>query len=423
MPTRIVSHRSFAGAFADPAGRAFSPPPGGLEASGPEAEDQAFMTAYLGDALRAIEDAETLPGVMVAPGHQLASLMQSYLAENPEAAVRIAEQPLPGGGVEVKYDSGDLLGWSKSVFSWWRRIRKQPWRRPNPVPEALGTGTTARIALLADWGTGLYGAVRSADAIAADPRGFDLLLHLGDVYYSGTRREVRDNFLAHWPRVPGAISRALNSNHEMYCGGDGLFNETLPAFGQAATTCALQNDDWLLVGLDSGYDDHDLHGEQAAWLDALLADAADRRVVLFSHHQPYSLLDSQGPKLVAKLARVLTGRRIFAWYWGHEHRCVLYDPHPVWGLHGRCIGHGGFPAFRDQVTAYPADGGDVRWRRLAPRNLVPGGLLLDGENPYVENHAADYSPHGYVTLELDGPRCHEVICAPDGTPVRARQLA
>ncbi len=315
MPTRIVSHRSLAGAFADRGGRPFARPAGGLEASGPEAEDQAFMTAYLGDALRAIEDAETLPGVMAAPGHQLASLIQSYLAENPDGTLQTSEVPLPGGGVEVKYDSGDLLGWSKSVFSWWRRIKKQPWRVPNPVPESLGTNGTARIALLADWGTGRYGAVQSAQAIAA-AGGFDLLMHLGDVYYSGTRKEVRENFLAVWPKVPGAISRALNSNHEMYCGGDGLFNETLPAFGQAGTTCALQTDDWLLVGLDSGYDEHDLHGNQAAWLDGLIAGAGDRRMILFSHHQPYSLLDSQGPKLAAKLATVLAARRIFAWYLG-----------------------------------------------------------------------------------------------------------
>ena len=60
MPTRIVSHRSLTSAFADQGGRAFARPVSGLEASGPEAEDQAFMTAYLGDALRAIEDAETL---------------------------------------------------------------------------------------------------------------------------------------------------------------------------------------------------------------------------------------------------------------------------------------------------------------------------------------------------------------------------
>ena len=315
MPTRIVSHRSLAGAFADQGGRAFARPVGGLEASGPEAEDQAFMTAYLGDALRAIEDAETLPGVMVAPGHQLASLIQSYLAENPDGNLQTSEQPLPGGGIEVKYDSGDVLGWARSVFSWWRRIRKQPWRAPSPAPEPLGTNGRARIALLADWGTGLYGAVQSAQAIEADGR-FDLLMHLGDVYYSGTRKEVRENFLAKWPKVPGAISRALNSNHEMYCGGDGLFNETLPAFGQAGTTCALQTDDWLLVGLDSGYDDHDLHGEQAAWLEGLIDGAGDRRVILFSHHQPYSLLDSQGPKLAAKLAKVLAARQIFAWYLG-----------------------------------------------------------------------------------------------------------
>ena len=33
-------------------------------------------------------------------------------------------------------------------------------------------------------------------------------------------------------------------------------------------------------------------------------------------------------------------KKIFAWYWGHEHRCALYDQHPKWGVFGRCIGNG-----------------------------------------------------------------------------------
>ena len=81
-------------------------------------------------------------------------------------------------------------------------------------------------------------------------------------------------------------------------GGEGYFKVLLPAFGQAASYFALQNDHWILVGLDSAYEDHDLAGNQVAWLEQIVQRAGDRKVVVFSHHQPYSLFDSQGPKLV-----------------------------------------------------------------------------------------------------------------------------
>ena len=82
-------------------------------------------------------------------------------------------------------------------------------------------------------------------------------------------------------------------------------------------------------------------------------------------------------------ARLLSARRLFAWYWGHEHRCVLYDQHPAWGLHGRCIGHGGYPYFRDQLGHLPLADGTL-WRRMESKNLVPGAVVLDAPNQYVD---------------------------------------
>src|SRR5262249_22137300 len=161
-------------------------------------------------------------------------------------------------------------------------------------------------------------------------KGYQLFLHLGDVYYSGTPSEVKERFLALWPRRAGAFSRALNSNHEMYTGGHAYFNQTLKEFEQSSSCFALQNDHWLLVRLDCAYQEHDFAMNQGSWLAGLVAAAGKRKVVLFCHHQPYSLFESQGPKLVEKLDGLLSAGRIFAWYWGHEHRCVVYDKHPLW---------------------------------------------------------------------------------------------
>ena len=57
--------------------------------------------------------------------------------------------------------------------------------------------------------------------------------------------------------------------------------------------------------------------------------------------------------------------------------------------HGRCVGHGGFPAYRDKLGSYPQQNGGGRSRT---RNLVPGGRVLDMPNPYVTMTPADYTP-------------------------------
>src|ERR1700761_7917238 len=104
-----------------------------------------------------------------------------------------------------------------------------------------------------------------------------------------------------------------------------------------------------MVGLDTAYVDHSLNAEQLGWLSNILKapERQNKKLVLLSHHQPFSLIETQGPNVISFLRLLLDAGRIHAWYWGHEHRCVIYDPHPTWKLAGRCIGHGGFPYFRD----------------------------------------------------------------------------
>src|SRR5262249_41112896 len=156
-----------------------------------------------------------------------------------------------------------------------------------------------RLAMLGDWGTGLYGARPCAQSIEWSPRPPNVLLHLGDVYYAGTEREVEERFLGPWPRVPGALSRAVNSNHEMYSGGNAYFRQPLPTFQQRSSCFALQNDRWLLLGLDSAYEGNDWEGghlstDQVVWISRLIEASGGRKVILFSHHQPFSLFEDQG---------------------------------------------------------------------------------------------------------------------------------
>src|SRR5262249_16133032 len=132
----------------------------------------------------------------------------------------------------------------------------------------------------------------------------------------------------------------------------------------------------------------------------------------------------------AKLGEWLMAHKIFAWYWGHEHRCVLYDQHPTWGLFGRCIGHSGYPYLRnhDRLAAFPSDPSvanspPATWRRLEGKNLVPGGLVLDGPNPYVRGHEDEYGAQGHMTLVFDGEHLDELVHLPDGTVIYEHSLA
>ena len=291
-------------------------------------------------------------------------------------------------------------------------------RPANNLPQSFPD--RGRIAVLGDWATGLYGAPEISKAVRDDPDPFGLLLHLGDVYYSGNDKEIKQRFLDRWPVRPEALSRALNSNHEMYSGGEPYFKKTLPTFGQEASYFAFQNKHWLLVGLDVAYRDHAIDDEQVTWLEGLLAQAGSRKVILFSHHQLFSHFASQGTKLFTHpgFGAILRSKRIFAWSWGHEHRCSIFEaPDQTFGLLARCIGHGGMPQGRDRTRGLPQATepayARAEWRRspaqIVEGNPLPSAVILDGRNELITKEEDKFSPHGYAVLTLDGPVLTEQV--------------
>jgi hypothetical protein len=373
------------------------------------------------------ESEEVGSDVMVAVQDRATSLAQSKVLEQ---AAATKQQDTTGNGKEVQFGEGlkggDWLRWIWSVTDWVDRSDAHPILRPKTA-EAGSIPNTCRVGLTADWGTGLYGAPQIADAFRrqASDRKFDLLMHLGDIYYSGTEKEVEDRFLKVWPAEAATTSRALNGNHEMYSGGFGYFKLVLPKFGQDGSYFAVQNDHWLLAGLDTAYIDHDMDNAQVGWLTLLVKQAGTRKVVLFSHQQPFSRLGSQGPKLQQALNHLLMAERIRAWYWGHEHDCIVYDEHQEWKLLGRCLGNGGIPqAPKDEVRGAAADPGHppvagTTWRRLAGKDKGPGCIVLDGPNAAMKKDSDKkrFVPHGFMTLELNGPALTERVFLSDGTEI------
>jgi len=388
--------------------------------------ERAQLVASFNTAMGKLREQDKGAGVLSSTDNPLASRLQSFLiekalAEKPESAV-----PVSGEVLEVKFDNHDIFGWLPTGLKALFKVKPHPW--VTPASDAEPIGDQYRVALFSDWGTGLYGAPIIRASIERDPS-FQMVMHLGDTYYSGTDNEIQERLLNVFPVVkPGVIRRTLNGNHEMYSGGKGYFNAALPFLGQGASCFAYQNAKWLLVGLDTAYIDHNLDEKdkqginktnQVEWLRQLVQKAGEgRKVILFSHHQPFSQLDSQGPKLVAAMGDDLL-KRIHGWYWGHEHRCVIYSPHSDFGFKGRCIGHGGFPAFRDSFSGPATDAYD--WHTLTENDDAPACEVLDGANLFIDDDGPRYSPHGYVTLDFNGDDCAESYFAADGKQLRDPQ--
>jgi hypothetical protein len=378
--------------------------------------------------LQELKASDNGDAVLTTPRHRLAAAFQSFVAEKASSE---GKYELVMGRPVAKYSPSDLIGWALSFFEWWRSLFPHEWRRPPDQPIHLPVA--CRIGMLADWGTGMYGApecIKRMRQSAAAGRPFDILIHLGDVYYSGTPAESRKLFLDQWPVELPRWNFCLNGNHDMYSGGYGYFDEILPAFGQASSCVWLQNDNFTIVGLDSGYHENDISPDQVEWLKRVIADSQtkNRRVIVLTHHQPFSILSSEGPKLLADINDLLSGHHIVeklrgfleakaiaAWIFGHEHRLILYERHAKWNLFARCIGHGGMPYERAALEGTSPEATAMYAVRGA--HGIPGALVLDGPNPFVAGYQNKYGPNGYAVYELNGPAIREEYVLADGQPV------
>jgi len=374
------------------------------------------------------ETADTGSKLMITVPDREVSVLQSELARQAADA-----RALESGGLEVKFGAGlgggDWIGWIVSLFDHLDRTQAHPMARPTTTtPDRISDD--AKIAMASDWGTGLYGAPKIAEQMRTIG-GFELLMHLGDVYYSGTEDEVQERFLNVWPMTAGKRTVAVNSNHEMYSGGFGYYALALPAIGQKSSYLAFENAHWLLVVLDTAYVDHDMDNEQVAWLNLVIkqSTAANggkaKKLVLFSHQQLFSRVGKQGPKLDAALRHLLDAKAIKAWYWGHEHQSVIYDAHPRYGLLGRCLGNGGIPEPRKQeVIDAPTERsvGSVMWKRFAATSDSPSCLALDGPNPDIVGEEDRFVPHGFMTLELNGPTLTERVLLANGQEILKNEI-
>ena len=302
------------------------------------------------------------------------------------------------------------------------------------VMETLPANAT--VAVIGDWGTGTDEAIDLLKEVKKHQP--DVIIHLGDIYYSGTETETHKFFLdilndvLERDKNPIAVYN-MTGNHDMYSGGEGFYKllpETNPGplfkaeQAQQASYFCLRSEDgaWQFLGMDTGLHDHDpftvstdityLEDSEVEWhVDKIRRHSqAGGRTILLSHHQLFSAFDAIGkgvetpageeaanPKLLASFREFQKAAAegqgdIAAWFWGHEHNLDIYEPYL--GLaKGRCMGHGAIPHFKDENPYQVVDG------LTSPPQLVddpnrPGEKLKLGT-------IDDVYAHGFVIIKLD----------------------
>jgi hypothetical protein len=327
---------------------------------------------------------------------------------------------LDGRRVFDKFSITDVR-WVSSLFAMGVRRFRDRYPFPDKPAEPLRIGGRARLVLVGDWGSGIPRARKVADQMrkvideGIQSNREQHVVHLGDVYYSGWEYEYRDRFLKYWPvkesERDSILSWNLNGNHDMYSGGHAFFGHALkdPRFArqQGSSWFSLENDHWTILGLDTAWEEHGLQGNQAEWAKRKL-ESSPGKGLLLSHHQVFSSYEKGGkkePALVTKIRPVLATRRVRSWFWGHEHRCVLYNPYENVEL-ARCIGHGGVPVYmtHGENDPYPP----------------PGAYEYRG---FFQKGLERWAWFGFAVLDFEGPEIHVRYIDENGVEHKNERIA
>ncbi|XAT60827.1 phosphoesterase [Rhodobacteraceae bacterium Araon29] len=337
------------------------------------------------------------------------------------------------------------------------------WRDPKYGNGDLNFGTiewclpsNATVALIGDIGTGVDIAARVlASALSFKP---DVILHVGDVYYSGTQWEFDHYFVGLLKAAFDAAGHAppvytLPGNHEYFSGAFPYFkcldSRTLvhsPDQSQRASFFKLTTEDggWQFLGMDTGYHGHYMGVKGDKLAKALKAmgvnpkDVRDPvkppemvhlrpdevdwhryhlgqfqgRSILFGHHQLYSANQKVGadptspddyarPGVNIALWQAMGPYfdKVAAWFWGHEHNLCIFEDD-----------------YRPEGRPAPSEAPDDPWKTLHKGRCIGHSAIpvAEKETPYKANNPVPLIPdtqlamtggwynRGYQILKLNG---------------------
>ncbi len=372
-------------------------PAGAVPAPVDHAAPVMVAAARAATTLAGASPAGTSPSGVLRPGALGSTLdrcARAYLglalaqADGDAAAIAAAEAALPPFGtcdprwaetlraflLHFPFGRRDALPYRK-----WRDLGDFVLPDPrDPAAPAILTAD-ARVALISDWGTGGARPQALLEAVAALKP--DVLIHLGDIYYSCNSREARaffDDVRAVFPEGAARVF-TLCGNHDLYAGGEPYY-ALLDCLGQPASFFSLRNAHWQFVAADTGYNDFDPFREGAettwvrdgtagdgtpdldpyselAWHADKLGSPDGRRTVLMSHHPPFSRRGVirggrlRNERLLTQFAPWLD--TVDLWFWGHEHCQIVYAPF-AGVTRGRCLGAGAIPTLPVEAPYDPA---------------------------------------------------------------------
>ena len=264
----------------------------------------------------------------------------------------------------TKYSSWDIAGWVQCgwYYTKYYVLAHLPpsyndWQAHAPADINFGVidyllPKNSCVLLIGDWGTHMPdNAALLRQALEKFKP--DVIIHLGDVYYSGTVEECTANVLDVLDAIVADVNPAkrpaffaIPGNHDYYSGGSGFYrmigkvNSGVAGCTQQASYFCLRTEDskWQFLGMDTGYGDRNPVEQQAPILQvhegAWHRDKLDNfpgTTILLSHHQLISAKETlnagQRPYLNENLYATFKPYfdRIAAWYWGHEHNLILFQ--------------------------------------------------------------------------------------------------
>ena len=279
----------------------------------------------------------------------------------------------------------------------------------------------ARVAIVGDWATGQSEAKQVLAQIARKKPAPNVVIHLGDIYYSCTDFEAQNYFYDIWSSeldLGQVRSFTLAGNHDMY-GGGAAYYRLLDKIQQPASYFCLRNAKWQFLAMDTGLNDRVPTGAQptylqdteVAWLKDKVQNAGGRRTILLSHHQLFTAYEDiagqcVNTRLQSQVSGILAG--VDVWLWGHEHDFVIYKPYQ--GVLARCIGHGAFPVGVDEPHA-------IKFPQVpicldAP--LGNNGTFVNHGYAIIDIDAAAATISYYQDSDETNPMFKETLVAPNG---------
>ncbi len=287
----------------------------------------------------------------------------------------------------------------------------------------------ATVLIIGDWGTGMNDAVTLLQTAIATHNP-TAILHLGDIYYSGTLTECQNNVTTTLkqifnnlkiPRIPVFM---IPGNHEYYSGGQGFYttiaglNPGLNGCQQQASYFCLRTQDqtWQFLAMDTGVNDHDANMDalgtvglspfatgpglvptEVSWHANKLQTFAGNTILL-SHHQVFSANAAINGWATSYPAYLNSGLfetflpyfgKISAWIWGHEHNFAYFQD-GLFGLNkGRLLGNSAY----EELTS--SDPYDVNY----PAVPYAPDMTEVSQTPYSSG-AGTYYNHSYAVVQF-----------------------